>query len=183
MTEKRFEETYGEMGLFRVKDNKTGKYYKAVLCGNPFTETDKPILDVLNEIAEENEQLKQAYVQLKHRHSLLHDVCIDAECDRDMYRKDIASLEKENKELKTKVDFYKYFQKDARELEKENEQLKSTIKEVTELLNEEVDLFSDKALEHDICAYMELRELDNKDAYYMATATKKAIKMLKELLE
>ena len=65
----------------------------------------------------------------------------------------------------------------------ENEQLKSRIKEVTELLSEEVDLFSDKATEHDINAYVELKELDNKDAYYMATATKKAIKMLKELQE
>ena len=64
---------------------------------------------------------------------------------------------------------------------KENEQLKSTIKEVTELLSDEVDLFSDKATEHDINAYMELKELDNKDAYYIATATKKAIRMLKEL--
>ena len=61
----------------------------------------------------------------------------------------------------------------------ENEQLKQTMKEVAELLSEEVDLFSDKAIEHDINAYRELRELDNKDAYYMATATKKAIKMLK----
>ena len=65
----------------------------------------------------------------------------------------------------------------------ENEELKSTIKEVTELLSDEVDLFSDKATEHDINAYMELKELDNKDAYYMATATKKAIRMLKELIE
>ena len=64
-------------------------------------------------------------------------------------------------------------------LAEENEQLKSTMKEVTELLEEEVDLFSDKATEHDINAYVELRELDNKDAYYMATSTKKAIKMLK----
>ena len=63
----------------------------------------------------------------------------------------------------------------------ENEQLKSTIKEVTELLSDEVDLFSDKATEHDINAYIELKEFDNKDAFYMATATKKAIKMLKEL--
>ena len=69
------------------------------------------------------------------------------------------------------------------QLEKENEQLKSRIKEVTELLSEEVDLFSDKATEHDINAYMELKELDNKDAFYMATATKKAIRMLKELQE
>lgn len=69
------------------------------------------------------------------------------------------------------------------DVKKENEQLKSTIKEVTELLSEEVDLFSDKATEHDINAYVELKELDNKDAYYMATATKKAIRMLKELQE
>ena len=55
---------------------------------------------LLNELTEENEQLKKAYAQLKHRHSLLHDVCIDAECDRDSYRKDIASLEKENEQLK-----------------------------------------------------------------------------------
>ena len=68
-------------------------------------------------------------------------------------------------------------------LEEENEQLKSTIKEVTELLTDEVDVFSDKATEHDINAYMELKELDNKDAFYMAIATKKAIKMLKELEE
>lgn len=68
------------------------------------------------------------------------------------------------------------------ELSDENEQLKSTIKEVTELLSDEVDLFSDKATEHDIIAYVELKELDNKDAYYMATATKKAIKILKRCL-
>ena len=67
------------------------------------------------------------------------------------------------------------------ELEEENEQLKSTIKEVIELLSEEVDLFTDKATEYDINAYIELKELDNKDAFYMAIATKKAIKMLKEL--
>ena len=59
----------------------------------------------------------------------------------------------------------------------ENEQLKSR-----ELLSEEVDLFSDKATEHDINAYVELKELDNKDAFYMATATKKAIKILKGCL-
>jgi hypothetical protein len=65
------------------------------------------------------------------------------------------------------------------DLSDENEQLKSTIKEVTELLSDEVDLFSDKATEHDINAYRELQQLDNKDAFFMATATKQAIKMLK----
>ena len=57
------------------------------------------------------------------------------------------------------------------------------MKEVKDLLEEEVDLFSDKATEHDINAYVELREFDNKDAYYMAISTKKAIKMLKGDLE
>ena len=66
-------------------------------------------------------------------------------------------------------------------LYEENEKLISTIKEVIELLSEEVDLFTDKATEHDINVYIELKELDNKDAFYMAIATKKAIKMLKEL--
>ena len=65
------------------------------------------------------------------------------------------------------------------DLYNENKQLKQTMKEVAELLSEEVDLFSNKAIEHDICAYVELKELDNKDAYYMAISTKKAIKILK----
>lgn len=64
----------------------------------------------------------------------------------------------------------------------ENEQLKSIVKEVIELLSEEVDVFSDKAIEHDINAYIELKELDNKDAYYMASATKKAIKLLRGIV-
>ena len=69
------------------------------------------------------------------------------------------------------------------ELAEENEKLISTIKEVIELLSEEVDLFIDKATEYDINACIKLKELDNKDAFYMAIATKKAIKMLKEHLE
>ena len=68
-------------------------------------------------------------------------------------------------------------------LNDENEQLKSTIKKVIELLSEEVDVFSEKATEHDLNAYKELQQLDNKDAYYMATTTKEAIRILKELME
>ena len=63
-------------------------------------------------------------------------------------------------------------------LQEENEQLRKTINEVIELLLEEVDLFSDKATEHDIIAYKEMNEFDNKDAYYMCISTKKAIQML-----
>ena len=68
-------------------------------------------------------------------------------------------------------------------LHEKNQSLKQGINEVKELLLEEVDVFSDKATEHDINAYIELKELDNKDAYYIATATKKSIKILKELSE
>lgn len=94
-------------------------------------------------------------------------------------------LKKEKLDLSEELDYYKTkcasLETGLFQTDKENRQLKSTIKEVTELLSEEVDLFSDKATEHDINAYVELNKLDNKDAYYMATATKKAIKMLKEL--
>ena len=88
----------------------------------------------------------------------------------------------------TDIDFDKFNKESAyalidkvNALYNENEQLKSTIKEVIELLSEEVDLFIDKATEYDINACIKLKELDNKDAFYMAIATKKAIKMLKEL--
>jgi glutamate formiminotransferase len=59
-----------------------------------------------------------------------------------------------------------------------NEQ-QATIDKVYELLKEEADIFSDEATEHDIKAYIELQEFDNKDAYYLACSIKKAIKLLK----
>ena len=43
----------------------------------------------------------------------------------------------EIKELKQKVDFYKYFQKDARELEKENEHLKKRIERLERKIQRE----------------------------------------------
>ena len=69
------------------------------------------------------------------------------------------------------------------EQDSEIKRLKRVIKEVSELLYYEVDLFSDKATEHDTIAYRELMTMDNKDAYTIATATKKAIKQLKEAIE
>ena len=59
--------------------------------------------NLLNTLNDENEKLKQSYAKLKHRHSLLHDVCIEAECDRDWYQKDVSSLEKENEQLKKEL--------------------------------------------------------------------------------
>ena len=95
----------------------------------------------------------------------------------------VVFLNDQNQAIVDLYDGSKYWSDKAteriKELEKENEQLKQTIREVTELLTDEVDVFSDKAIEHDINAYMELKELDNKDAFYMAKATKTAIKMLK----
>lgn len=69
------------------------------------------------------------------------------------------------------------------QLKEENEQLRKTINEVIELLLEEVDLFSDKATEHDIISYKEMNQFDNKDAYSMCNATKKAIEKLKRCLD
>ena len=93
---------------------------------------------------------------------------------------EIDELKRENKKLNESCVRYGF---EVGRLEEENEKLISTIKEVIELLSEEVDLFTDKATEHDINAYIELKEFDNKDAFYMAITTKKAIKMLKEHLE
>ena len=82
-------------------------------------------VNVEEELLKENEQLKQAY------HSLLHDVCIDAECDRDSYRKDIASLEKENEQLKYSLSAYMVdlnnYKGRCSALEQENEQLKKEL--------------------------------------------------------
>lgn len=59
-------------------------------------------LDKKNQqLKEENEELKQAYQTLKHRHSLLHDECLEVELDRDILKKDVISLEKENEQLKS----------------------------------------------------------------------------------
>lgn len=69
------------------------------------------------------------------------------------------------------------------EQDKEISELKQTIRDVYEILCIDVDVFSDKATEHDINAYIELRELDNKDAYYMAKGTKKALELLKKVIK
>lgn len=127
-------------------------------------------------ISEENEQLKsdnECYVK---RYSELFEDYIAC-------KKENEQLKKTNQELNDELQETIGYLSLKSGVEKENEQLKSTIKEVIELLSEEVDLFTDKATEHDINAYIELKELDNKDAFYMAIATKKAIKMLKELQE
>ena len=92
MTEKRY---YAHKHL--LQENKVHDK----ICHN-FMNIDETVEHMNNQYWK-YKQLKEAYTQLKHRHSLLHDVCIDAECDRDSYRKDIASLEKENEQLKSEI--------------------------------------------------------------------------------
>ena len=65
------------------------------------------------------------------------------------------------------------------EQEETIQRLKMTMEGVAELLSIDADLFSDKAIEHDMNAYTELKKFDNKDVYFMAVSIKKAIKMLK----
>lgn len=65
--------------------------------------TDDDIENLVNQLLEQNEQLKQEYQKLKHRHSLLHDECLDIECERNSLKKDVESLEKENEQLKNRL--------------------------------------------------------------------------------
>ena len=92
---------------------------------------------------------------------------------------EIDRLKRENKKLNALCVQYGF---DMGKLEEENELLKQTIKGVYEILSIDVDVFSDKATEHDINAYIELKELDNKDAYCIAKGTKKAIELLKKVI-
>ena len=137
MTEKRFKMVKSEFtGKYIPVDN--NKFYN--FCGfedkwdcinfvralNDFSKRAITNGKIASKYLEENEQLKQAYTQLEHRHSLLHDVCIDAECDRDSYRKDVVSLEKENEQLKSELkalrkkynDFSDMIEQQLKELDK-----------------------------------------------------------------
>ena len=149
--------------------------------------------DLVNNLAEENEQLKSELSRYKEVNRLdiwkssysSEDALITElqnKCDKK--REHIVLLENKIHRMREAIHKLEWLSTHRNaDLQRENYKLKSTIKEVTELLSDEVDLFSNEATKHDINAYMELRELDNKDAYYMATATKKAIRMLKELEE
>ena len=155
MTEKRFnmEYVYGNPTIWHITD-----YREHIV--------DEKICDLLNEQHEQIERLKRNF-------KTLDEVKCELAEENEQLKKELHKIKVVNEMLSMD------FANSEHELWKENEQLKQTMQEVAELLSEEVDLFSDKATEHDICAYVELKELDNKDAYYMAISTKKAIKMLK----
>jgi len=130
MTEKRFIDYFVGDTLVSIKDTVTNKRLNIL-----------QIVEVANKISDENEQLKQAYQTLKSRHSLLHDECLEIECDKNSLKKDVISLEKENKDLKIQLqntcmqrdEFYTGARENANrvgKLKKENKQLKETIKEL-----------------------------------------------------
>ena len=135
MTEKRFTFADG-FNIVAIKDNDK-------------IMNSKQVCNQLNEFYEENEQLKQAYAQLRHRHSLLHDECMDTECDRDSYCKDIASLEKENEQLNN-----------------ENKSFKAEIEQLKKCYNNVLDEMDTLAEVNDK-TYKENKELkqSNKDAW------------------
>lgn len=102
--------------------------------------------------------------------------------------------EKENEYLKKEIEELKYkyneksvecimLEEQVEQLSYKNEELKKKIKTVYELLNSYVDVFSDESAKNDNITYRELLKLDNKDAYYMANATKTVIQILREELE
>lgn len=75
-----------------------GKFVAYVNCVDGFRIANK-----LNALQKENEKLKQSYTKLKHRHDLLHDEYVDAECERYSLKKEVESLEKENEQLKKSI--------------------------------------------------------------------------------
>ena len=99
MTDKRFRVNTEDIGHIYI-DNPNGEHMSWI----EVEETLNELASDCSRLEKENEELKQEYNKLMHRHSLLHDVCIEAECDRDRYHKDVLSLEKENEKLKQKND-------------------------------------------------------------------------------
>lgn len=93
MTEKRFKYTFKGIEDTLESDEEC----KYTLCNK---DGFQDLCEMLNELNDENEQLKKEYLKLDHRHGLLHDECLDVECERDSLKKDVESLEKENEQLK-----------------------------------------------------------------------------------
>ena len=90
---------------------------------------------------------------------------------------DYKKLEKENEQLHLAIEDL-LTHTSCEKVKKENSDLRQNITIIKDLLSE-CDLFSDKATKHDIIAYKEMRQFDNKDAYCICTAIKKAIEKLK----
>lgn len=108
---------YYQNGMFSVEnelfyeDNKRLGYFEDEEKGEILQNNHEKTVDRLNELRElnielkrNNKELRKAYDKLRHRHSLLHDECLDAECERDSLKKDVNSLENENEQLKSEIE-------------------------------------------------------------------------------
>lgn len=125
MTEKRF-----------VNKGKDIFQYGGWWCSASGEHCADVIATAMNELIEENEQLKQQNKRLEEK---IQRERTSFTKTHERWSKEaeikIKELSEENEELKQKVDFYKYFQKDARELEKDNEQLHKENKQIKDLIH------------------------------------------------
>lgn len=118
----------------------------------------KVIVDLLNQLNDENEQLKKKIEYYKEA--------------KQEYKADWKYASARAEKYEDKCD----------SLQDENEELEQIIKEAYNIL-QEANLFSNKATNLDIYAYSEMLKMDNKDAYAIATGIKEALKILKEMIE
>lgn len=75
------------------------------------------------DLEKENRQLKQEIWDLGTAHAE------EVDKTEEEFDKEVSRLVRENKQIKTKINFYKSFQKDTKELEKQNRQLKEQLKD------------------------------------------------------
>lgn len=126
MTEKRFKEIISTQ---KVIDNKTGKEYDCLL--------DNDLFELINEIAEENEQLKNEVYDWK--------------ASAEDYLKLGKSLKEENEQLKAKNNAYlqdiEVFKEENTTLKLENEWLKKENQELHKLNQEYINSLSDEKKE------------------------------------
>lgn len=140
--------------------------------------------DLLNEQELTIESLKEENKQLKKSEKINTDYAEQIveenqklRIAKNDLRREKEQLQKENEQLHLAIEDL-LTHTSCEKVKKENSDLRQNITIIKDLLSE-CDLFSDKATKHDIIAYKEMRQFDNKDAYCICTAIKKAIEKLK----
>ena len=156
MTEKFEVIFYGDV-INCVRDE-TGKEYnlhETITILNEQQSTIRRLQNLCGESDGENAKLRIENKRLQKEIKLLKPTNLE------QYEQ-IVQLQKENEQLKQKVDFYKYFQKDARELEKENEQLRENLHNCRlnkNIISEKLKLWQDVHKEYDIYNINDFEEL------------------------
>lgn len=120
------------------------------------------------------EKINNGYGDLTHRNGLTANEWLIESQEKELkkkneqisewieqHSKDIAKISEQNKLIQN--------------LKEENDELKEKLDNIRrEVIN--IDMFSDEALNHDIIAYREMHEFDNKDCYDIAWAIEKISK-------